>query len=120
MAKKRHEKSPPADPAHGLSKERLNELIWEATADAHDESEQAMGFHAVLEDELALPFDTEMLGTTVTVESIGFTEDDERLVAVCRKGKARQRISLADLPLPTPLPQGAEWIVAYRYWCDRM
>ena len=119
MSGKHQKKGTPDEPAHGLSNKRLDELIWEATADAHDESEQAMGFHAVIDDELRLPFDTEMLGTTVTVESIDLTDDD-RLVAVCRKGKARQRISLADLPLPTPLPKGAEWIVAYRYWCDRM
>ena len=50
-----------------------------------------------------------------TVESIDITEDDQ-LAAVCRKGNARQRISLADLPLPSTLPEGAEWIVAYRYW----
>ncbi len=34
-------------------------------------------------------------------------------------GKSRpdkQRISLPELPLPSPLPKGAEWIVAYRYW----
>ena len=118
MDRKRQEESTPdkrRDGLSGLSKKRLDELVEEATVDAHDESEQAMGFFAVIEDELRLPFETEMLGTTVTVERIDVTEDD-RLVAVCRKGKAHQRISLADLPLPTPLPQGAEWIVAYRYW----
>jgi hypothetical protein len=56
-----------------------------------------------------------MLGVTVTVESIDITEDDQ-LVALCRKGKDRQRISLTDLPLPKSLPEGGEWIVAYRYW----
>lgn len=117
MDKKRQGKGVPGEPAHGLSKKRLDELIQEATADAHDESEQAMGFHAVIEDELRLPFDTEVLGTTVTVESVDLTADD-RLVAVCRKGKARQRSSLADLPLPSPLPEGAKWILAYRYWRD--
>jgi hypothetical protein len=113
----RQGESTPRNPEHGLSKERLDELVEEATVDANCESEQAMGFHTMLEDELRLPFDTEVLGTTVTVESIDIADDD-RLVAVCRKGKARQRISLADLPLPTPLPKAAEWIVAYRYWRD--
>jgi hypothetical protein len=50
-----------------------------------------------------------------TQESIDITEDDQ-LIAVCRKGKDRQRISLTDLPLPETLPEGGEWIVAYRYW----
>ena len=115
MNRKRREKGTPDKRGPGLSKERLDELVWEAVADAHDESEAAMGFQAILEDELALPFETEMLGVTVTVESIDITEDD-RLVAVCRKGKGSQRISLADLPLPARPPKGAEWILAYRYW----
>ncbi|MCA1672630.1 MAG: hypothetical protein LC799_10650 [Actinobacteria bacterium] len=30
--------------------------------------------------------------------------------------QVRQVISILDLPLPTPPPEGAEWIDAYRYW----
>jgi len=99
----------------GLSTERLDELIEEATTDANGESEQATGFYTMLENDLRLPFDTEILGVVVTVESIDFSGDDE-LVAVCRKGQARQKISLLELPLPTPPPEGAEWIAAYCYW----
>jgi hypothetical protein len=98
-----------------LSKGRLDELVEEALVDAYGESEQVTGFYTMIENDLALPFETEMLGVTVTVESIDITEDDQ-LVAVCRKGKDRQRISLADLPLPSILPEGGEWIVAYGYW----
>ena len=54
-----------------------------------------------------LPFETEMLGVTVSVESIDITEDDQ-LVAVCRKGEDRQRISLTELPLPKTLSEGGE------------
>jgi Calcium binding len=115
MNRKRQEKATAGKQGHGLGKERLNELVEEALVDANGESEQATGFYTMLENDLRLPFETEMLGVTVTVESIDITEDDQ-LVAVCRKGKDRQRISLADLPLPTPLPAGAEWILAYRYW----
>jgi hypothetical protein len=68
----------------------------------------------MLENDLRLPFETEVLGMTVMVESIDVTED-EQLAAVCRSGKHCQRISLADLPLPSTLPFG-EWILAYRYW----
>jgi hypothetical protein len=69
----------------------------------------------MLENDLDLPFETQILGVTATVESIDITEDD-RLVAVCRAGKTRQRISLSEFPLPSPPPAGAEWIAAYRYW----
>ena len=98
-----------------LSKARLAELIEEALVDAYGESEQVTGFYTMLENDLWLPFETQILGVTASVESIDITEDDQ-LVAVCRKGKTRQRISLLELPLPSPLPEGAEWIIAYRYW----
>jgi Calcium binding len=98
-----------------LDKVRLDELVDEALVDAYGESEQVTAFYTVIENDLRFPFETEILGMLVTVEGIDIS-DDEQLVAVCRKGKLKQRISISDLPLPTPLPPGAEWIVAYRYW----
>lgn len=115
MKKKSEENGTPGKGKHPFSKARLDELVEEATIDAYGESEQATGFYTMMENDLHLPFETEMLGITVTVESIDVTEDDQ-LVAVCRNGKNRQRISLNDLPLPATLPKGAEWIMAYRYW----
>jgi hypothetical protein len=98
-----------------LSKARLDELIEEALVDAYGESEQVTGFYTMMENDLRLPFETEILGIIVTVEGIDITNDDQ-LIAVCRKGKTKQRISLSELPLPSPLPEGGEWIVTYRYW----
>ena len=98
-----------------LSKARLDELVEEALVDANGESEQVTGFFTMMENDLRLPFETEILDVTVIVEKIDITEDDQ-LVAVCRRDKIKQRISLSELPLPTPPPEGAEWIVAYRYW----
>ncbi len=37
---------------------------------------------------------------------------------LCLHGKATQHIPILDLPLPTPLPAGAEWIEAYRRWSE--
>ena len=96
-------------------KARLVEMIEEATVDAHDEGEQAMGLHSMLEEYLTLPFDTTILGVKVMVERLDLTERDQ-IVAICRRGRERQRIPLADLPLPSPAPEGAEWIDAYRHW----
>ena len=98
-----------------LSKAELAELIEQATVDAYDESEQATGFYTMLEEHLAMPFETEVLGVSVTVERLDLT-DDEQIVAVCARGKSRQRLPVLDLPLPRPLPDGAEWIEAYRLW----
>ena len=94
-----------------LSKAQLDELVEEALVDAYGESEQVTGFYTMMENDLRLPFETEVLGMTVIVEGIDITEDDQ-LVAVCRKDKTKQRISLLELPLPLTLPKGAEWIAA--------
>jgi hypothetical protein len=39
-----------------------------------------------------------------------------RIVAICRRGAQRQKIPILDLPLPSPQPDGWEWIAAYRHW----
>ena len=98
-----------------LSRAHLDQLIEEATIDAYGESEQLMGFYTKIDDELARPFSTEVLGVPVTVERIDLTEHDE-IVAICQRGRHRQSIPVLDLPLPSPPPEGTEWIEAYRRW----
>ena len=99
----------------GPSDARLREMIDEATVDAYDESEQTVGFYTMLEENLATPFKTEVLGVEVTVERIEMT-DDKQIVAVCARGRSRQRIPILELPLPTTPPEGADWIMAFRRW----
>lgn len=65
--------------------------------------------------DLAVPFVTEILGVEVIVEKIDLTRD-EHIVAICKRGKLRQRIPILDLPLPAPPPKGAECIEAFRRW----
>ena len=93
----------------------LDKLIEEATTDAYNESEQAGGFFAMIEENLALPFVTQVLGQEVTVAKLDITRRDE-IVAICSHGKATQAIPILDLPMPKPRPEGAEWIDAYRRW----
>jgi hypothetical protein len=50
-------------------KAELNEMVAEAIVDAHDEEEQVAGFFSILEEELAVPFETTVLGVAVTVEA---------------------------------------------------
>ena len=97
---------------------QIEKLIERATVDAYDESEQRVGFFTMLENDLALPFDTKILGATATVEGIELTPADE-IVAICRRGRSRQQIPILDLPLPRPAPPGAQWIDAYRRWVRR-
>jgi hypothetical protein len=97
------------------SQAQLEALISEATMDAHDECEQRMGFATMIADNLALPFETEVLGIPVTVEGLDLSAPEE-IAAICRRGTKRQKIGILHLPLPKPVPAGAEWIEAYRRW----
>jgi hypothetical protein len=98
-----------------LTRTELDRLVEEATVDCYNEAEQLSGLYTMIDDNLAVPFETQVLGVTVVVERVDLTDRDE-IVAVCRRGRKRQRISLLDLPLPSPPPAGAEWIAAYRHW----
>lgn len=51
----------------------------------------------------------------VTVDRVTLNDGDQ-IVAICSREKLRQVIPLLDLPLPTPPPEGAQWIEAYRHW----
>lgn len=90
-------------------------MIEEATVDAYGEGEQATGWFTVIGDNLDLPFETEVLGVTVTVKRLEL-RDDNSIVALCARGADRQTIGIVDLPLPSPKPDGAEWIEAYCHW----
>lgn len=92
----------------------LDKLIEEATTDAY-ESEQAGGFFAMIEENLSLPFTTQVLGQEVAVGKVDITSRDQ-IVAICVHGKSTQAIPILDLPMPDPPPEGAEWIAAYRRW----
>jgi hypothetical protein len=98
-----------------MSKARIDAMVEEATVDCYNESEQITGLFTVIEDELTVPFKTQVLGVDVTVEHLDLNDED-RIVAICSREKLRQSIPLLDLPLPTPPPKGAQWIEAYRHW----
>jgi hypothetical protein len=98
-----------------LNKARLDELVEEAIVDCYNESEQVTGLYTMIEDNLAVPFETTVLGVPVTVVRVRLTSQDE-IVAVCRRAGTRQSVPLLDLPLPSPPPAGSEWIAAYRHW----
>jgi hypothetical protein len=104
------------DHKDGYDRKYLETLIEEATVDCYDEYEQAAGLLTMIQDELDLPFTTRVLGMEVAV--VGIEQDDGGLgiVAVCERRGERQRLSLSDLPLPSPPPEGAQWIAAYRLW----
>jgi hypothetical protein len=92
-----------------LNRAALDALVTEATVDCYNDSECVTGFHTMLDEHLAVPFQTEVLGVEVTVTGADLT-DDEQITALCTRGHSRQRIPILDLPLPTPPPEGTEWI----------
>ena len=94
---------------------KLDRLIAEAVVDAYNELEQRTAFYTMLNENLDLPFQTEILGVKVTVARVDLT-DAEEIVVICRRGRKRQAIPILDLPLPVPRPRGWEWIEAYRRW----
>jgi len=98
-----------------MLKAELDALIEEATVDCYNEEEQITGLFTMLDEHLALPFQTAVLGMTVTVAKVDLTVNDE-IVAIRRRDDHKQAIPILDLPLPTPVPSGAEWIEAYRRW----
>lgn len=98
-----------------FSTAHLDKLIEEATVDCYNESEEVTGIFTMLEENLTVPFITTMLGVEVKVERVDLNKAGE-IVAVCRRGRERQRVPVIDLPLPEPKPKGAEWIDAYQQW----
>lgn len=91
-----------------FSTSRLDELVEAAIVDCDNESEQATGLYTMI---------ATVLGVRVIVERVDLTQRDES-VAVCRRAGVRQAVPLLDLPLPSPPPEGTEWIEAYRHWLD--
>ena len=100
-----------------LSKAKLDELVEQATVDCYNESEQATGLYTMIEDNLQLPFETEVLGIPVSVIAVDITEDHV-IVAVCQRGGHKQKLPILELPLPARRPAGSEWIDAYRHWAQ--
>ena len=98
-----------------LGKRQLEALIEEAIVDAYGDAEQQVGFLCMLQEHLACPFSTRVLGELVQVDRIDLNNAEE-IVAICRRQRHRQLIPILDLPLPSPPPAGWEWIEAYRHW----
>lgn len=97
----------------GIGAAKLAQMIEEATVDAHNESERAMGWLAMFEEHLELPFETVVLGVPVRVTRIE-DRDDGRLVAICRRGTSK-RSGSPICRCGHRCPRG-EWIEAYRRW----
>ena len=62
----------------------------------------------MIQDHLAVPFETEILGVTVTVERVDFNDGDE-VVAFCRRGRERQaNTGVESFSYPVPMKGGTQ------------
>lgn len=102
-----------SQPTIGAAK--LDELIEQATVDCYNDSEQVTGLFTMIDEYLALPFQTTVLGVPVTVARVDVTTTDQIVAIYTREGH-RQTVPILDLPLPNPVPDGWEWVEAYRRW----
>lgn len=84
-------------------------MVDEAIVDCYNDDEQLTGLFTMIEDNLAMPLTTQVLGVEVTVRRVDLVPGG--IVAICHLGGIRQAIEILDLPLPHP-PRG-------RYAVDR-
>jgi len=102
-----------------MDKERLRDLLWEATADCHDEEEEFTGiFYTLAEGGLNLPLEARALGDLVEIVDLDGASSSLRrgIVALVRKGDREYPLALAELEFVDPDPASAEWLEVYRYW----
>ncbi|MFE9202545.1 hypothetical protein [Micromonospora sp. NPDC007230] len=85
-----------------LSRAELDTLVGEATVDAYDDDEQLTGLFTMIEDNLSMPFTTQVLGVEVTVRRVDLRHGP--VVAICHRGRIHQAIAIQDLHLPEPSP----------------
>jgi hypothetical protein len=58
-----------------LNRAALDALVAEATVDCYNDSECVTGFYTMLDEHLAGPFQTKVLGVEVTVTGADLTDD---------------------------------------------
>jgi hypothetical protein len=96
-----------------LSAAELDALIAEATLDAYTEDEELTGFAITIGDNLAVPFETTLLGMTVTVKKINQTESG--IVAICARastGRPSRSSTSRCRTRPRKVPNGSRPIAA--------
>jgi hypothetical protein len=76
-------------------------MIEEATVDAYNEDQQLTGLYTMLEDNLAVPFTTTVLGVEATVRKVDRTADS--VVAICPVAGTGSGSTCSTCPCP-PLP----------------
>ncbi len=104
-----------------MGKERLSNLLQDATADCHDGGEQFWGlFYTLAEQSLNFAFKVRAMGDVGDLVDLDGAGSGLRrgIVALVRKGDKEHPVALAQLELVDPDPVSAEWLAVYRYWLE--
>src|SRR5262245_35298737 len=97
-------------------RDRLQELIEEATVDCYHESEEHQGFVNMVEENVVCPFQAKVIGEEVEVVEFGEPEAGFGITAVCRYKGKDYKIDINTLEWPKQKPKGFEWVEAYQAW----
>ena len=84
-----------------LSDDELDALVEEATVDAYGDDEQLGGFAVMIEDNLEVPFETTILGVTVTVQKV--TQTESGIVGLCAGNQHHDPGRFGSRPVDSPI-----------------
>ena len=94
----------------------IREIIEEATVDAYGDEEQESGFLVVIEDNLPFPFKALVIGEEVEVIGVDIGPDERGVMAICKRGGKKYRVSVTSLEWKGKPPKEAKFIEAYKAW----
>ncbi|MDG4816988.1 hypothetical protein O7628_15945 [Micromonospora sp. WMMD956] len=86
----------------------LEAMIEEATVDTDGHEDERAGLFTMIEEHLAVPFTTTVLGVEVTVGKVELAADS--IVAVCARGRHRHESAFSTCrypPLCRTVPRGS-------------
>jgi hypothetical protein len=115
MSTKRNVKNAPVKQGPRLSRARLDELVEEALVDADTESQPATSFYTRWKTTSGCPLKRRFLAQRQAWKA-SISPPTINWWPFAGKVRPGSGFRLWNLPLPSPPPVGAEWIVAYRYW----
>jgi hypothetical protein len=96
----------------------LSDLIYQATSDSVDESDEHAGLLSMIREEVVCPFAARIAGEDVECVRFEWPKSGYGLNAVCKtRGKTRV-VDIGTLEWIEPRPNGHEWIEAYFAWRD--
>jgi hypothetical protein len=83
-----------------------------ALIDAYGEDEQAVAWLTCIEEMFSRFKQVKVMGNEV--ELVGFDLNNQAVVAVCRQGKRKARVTLDSVEFPQLTPVEARWLQAWK------